>query len=156
LGGRDDAEAVADVFVAAKAQMTYLPEIHTEAETRRWIRDVVLRRFDVWVAEDDGRVIGFAALGDEMLEHLYVQPGAQGRGFGTALLTLMKAERPAGLRLWVFQKNQDGRRFYERHGFTLVRLTDGQGNEEGEPDALYEWSPPDAPQDQGADGSLKG
>lgn len=28
-----DSEAVADVFLAAKAQMTY-PEIHTKAETR--------------------------------------------------------------------------------------------------------------------------
>lgn len=37
-----DSEAVADVFLAAKAQMTY-PEIHTKAETRPWIRDFVLR-----------------------------------------------------------------------------------------------------------------
>jgi hypothetical protein len=32
-----DAEAVADVFLAAKAEMTYLPDLHTDAETRRWI-----------------------------------------------------------------------------------------------------------------------
>jgi ribosomal protein S18 acetylase RimI-like enzyme len=51
---------------------------------------------------------------------------------------------PDGLQLWVFQKNVGARRFYERHGFRLVELTDGAGNEENEPDARYEWRPPAA------------
>lgn len=134
-----DAEAVADVFLAAKAGMTYLPELHTEAQTRAWIRDLVLPGLEVWVAEADGRVVGFAALSEEFLEHIYVHPEAQGRGIGTTLLALSKKRRPGGLRLWVFQENAGARRLYERHGFELVELTDGHGNEEGEPDALYGW-----------------
>jgi GNAT superfamily N-acetyltransferase len=136
-----DAEAVADVFLAAKAEMTYLPDLHTAAETRRWIGNHVLRDLEVWVAEDDGRVVGFAALGDDLLEHLYVHPRAQNEGVGAMLLTIAKEQRPRGLRLWVFQKNVGARRFYERHGFALVRLTDGRDNEEREPDALYGWLP---------------
>jgi len=31
-------------------------------------------------------------------------------------------------------------RFYEARGFALVRETDGSGNEEKEPDALYLWT----------------
>lgn len=31
------------------------------------------------------------------------------------------------------------RSFYESYGFRLVRTTEGSGNEEREPDALYEW-----------------
>ena len=42
--------------------------------------------------------------------------------------------------LWVFQKNEGARRFYERHGFELVKLTDGAENMEREPDALYRWN----------------
>ena len=136
-----DAEAVANVFLAAMAEMTYLPEIHTEEETRQWIRTVVLRELEVWVADDDGRVVGFAALKDELLEHLYVHPHDQNRGVGTGLLGLSKQRRPRGLRLWVFQRNVRARRFYERHGFALTRVTDGSDNEEREPDALYEWAP---------------
>jgi ribosomal protein S18 acetylase RimI-like enzyme len=56
-----------------------------------------------------------------------------------------KERRPHGLRLWVFQRNDGVRRFYERHGFALVRETDGAENMEREPDALYEWRPPQAP-----------
>jgi ribosomal protein S18 acetylase RimI-like enzyme len=136
-----DAEAVANIFLAAKAEMTYLPDLHTDAETRRWVREVVLRELEVWIAEDWARVVGFAALGDDLLEHLYVDPKAQNRGVGATLLTVAKERRPRSLRLWVFQKNVGARRFYERHGFMLVRLTDGRDNEEREPDALYEWQP---------------
>jgi GNAT superfamily N-acetyltransferase len=134
-----DTEAVADVFVAALAGMTYLPVLHTEAENRAFVRDVLLPNNEVWVAEDEGSVIGFAGLGEDILRHLWVHPAKQSRGVGTALLDVAKERRPAGLRLWVFQKNVGARRFYERHGFTLARLTDGRDNEEREPDALYVW-----------------
>ena len=56
----------------------------------------------------------------------------------------MKRLRPERLELWVFQKNEAARRFYERRGFHLVRLSDGARNMEQEPDALYEWRPPRA------------
>ena len=39
----------------------------------------------------------------------------------------------------MFQKNTGAIRFYERHGFRLVKLTDGADNMEREPDALYAW-----------------
>ncbi|MEO8290357.1 MAG: GNAT family N-acetyltransferase [Gaiellaceae bacterium] len=136
-----DTEAVADVFLAAAAEMTYLPELYTEAETRTFIRDVLLPNNEVWVAEEGGRVIGFAGLGEDSVRHLWVQPEAQNRGVGTALLALAKERRPGGLQLWVFQRNVGARRFYERHGFTLAKRTDGRRNEEREPDALYEWQP---------------
>ncbi|HXM76070.1 MAG TPA: GNAT family N-acetyltransferase, partial [Thermoanaerobaculia bacterium] len=89
--------------------------------------------------------LGFLAIrtsrseGWEVLEKLYVEPDAQNRGVGTALLDQAKALRPDGLYLWVFQKNEGARRLYERHGFRLVKLTDGVGNMEQEPDALYRW-----------------
>jgi ribosomal protein S18 acetylase RimI-like enzyme len=136
-----DTESVADVYLAALAGMTYLPDLWTEAESREFIRAVMLPNNEVWVAEEDGRVIGFAGLGDDILRHLWVEPAAQNRGIGTALLERAKERRPDGFELWVFQKNVGARRLYERHGFTLVKLTDGRANEEQEPDALYEWRP---------------
>jgi GNAT superfamily N-acetyltransferase len=138
----EDADAVADVFLATRAAaMPYLPDLHTPEETRAWIRDVVLGEHDVHVAEMDGAVAGFLALGAETVEHLYVRPELQGRGIGTALLGLAKALRGDGFRLWVFQRNAGARRFYERHALELVELTEGAANEEQEPDALYEWRP---------------
>ena len=137
-----DAAEIAEIFLAAfGATMDFVPKLHTDDETRAWIRDVMLPGHDVVVAEVDGRLAGFAALHGELLGHLYVHPELQGRGVGAALLSRTRELRPGGFRLWVFQRNTGARRFYERHGLRLVELTDGAGNEEREPDALYEWLP---------------
>ena len=125
--------------------MPWFPDVHTPEDDRRYLREVVLPGMEVWVAEADGVVAGFTTLGTrggaEFMEHLYVAPEQQRRGIGTALMDRAKERRPAGFRLWVFQRNSGARDFYEHHGFRLVELTVGSGNEEKEPDALYEWAP---------------
>jgi ribosomal protein S18 acetylase RimI-like enzyme len=139
--GRDgDAEAIADVFIAARRPMlAYLPDLHDEPSIRNWIATSMLPTHEVWVAEVDGRTVGFAGLHDDLLGLIYVHPSAQSRGIGTALLEHAKGLRPQGLRLYVFQQNEGARRLYERHGFRLRELGDGSWNEENVPDALYGW-----------------
>jgi GNAT superfamily N-acetyltransferase len=134
-----DAEAVGRVFVRARDEMTYLPRIVDEDRPR--LGGWIVERHEVWVAEQEGRIVGFAGLNPGLLEHLYVDPTEQNRGVGTALLDHVKSLLPDGFERWVFQKNDAARRFYERHGARLVRLTDGADNMEREPDALYEWRP---------------
>jgi GNAT superfamily N-acetyltransferase len=70
---------------------------------------------------------------------LYVLPQAQGDHVGTKLLQIAQ-DSFSRLHLWTFQRNLRARRFYEARGFALVRETDGAGNEEKEPDALYLWT----------------
>jgi GNAT superfamily N-acetyltransferase len=137
-----DASDVAEIFLAAYAEMRpYVRDVHTDDEIRAWIGDVVLRENEIVIAEVEGRPAGFAALHADLLGHLYVHPDLQRRGIGDVLLARVKELRPRGFRLWVFQRNTGARRFYERQGLRLVKLTDGSGNEEREPDALYEWRP---------------
>ncbi|WP_348788010.1 GNAT family N-acetyltransferase [Leifsonia sp. NPDC080035] len=135
-----DADAVADVFLAARAGMTYLPALHTEEETRSWIAGVVLPGCSVTVAIEGTAVLGFSALDGDWLEHLYVRPDAHGRGIGTRLLAEAKATGPGELNLHTFQRNARARRFYERNGFAIVALSDGTANEEREPDIHYRWT----------------
>ena len=138
----DDTPALADIHVRARREcMSYLPDIHSPEDVRAWMREVMPQHDEVWVAEDDGRVVGFFALSDSFLYHLYVYPELQGRGAGSLLLDRVKELAPDGFRLWVFQRNSQAREFYEHRGLCLVELTDGSGNEEREPDALYEWRP---------------
>jgi GNAT superfamily N-acetyltransferase len=133
-----DVDAVARIFRAAFSGLGFLPTLHTPEEDRAYFGGVVAED-EVWVAETGGPPVAFVALSGDMLSHLYVLPGAQGGGVGTRLLELAKERRPQGFALWTFQRNAGARRFYERHGLRLVRLTDGSENEEREPDALYEW-----------------
>ena len=92
----------------------------------------------VRAATVDGVPVGLAASTPGWLEQLYVLPAYQNRRIGTRLFEDACAASPGPLRLWVFQRNAAARRFYERHGCRLLKLTDGADNEEREPDALYE------------------
>jgi GNAT superfamily N-acetyltransferase len=139
LATADDLDGLDAVFASAREGMfEYLPRLHTREEDRGFLRRLV-ESSELWVAEDDGRVAGFVSLSGDLLGHIYVHP--RGLGVGSALLEQAKALRPGGFHLWVFQRNEGARRFYERHGLELVRLTDGAGNDEREPDALYRWLP---------------
>ena len=136
--GSADGDAIAALFRRSFGGLTFLPTLHTPEEDRAHFGRLV-REQEVWVAEEDGTVVGFAVLGPELLDHLYVDPPEQGRGIGSALLGRAKELRPDGFRLWTFQRNEGARRFYERHGLRAVEFTDGAHNEEREPDVLYEW-----------------
>src|ERR1043165_6351376 len=68
-----DAPQAAEVFLASRATMTYLPHLHTDEETRNFIRRVV-NEAETWVADRDGDVVGFAVIHDGWLHHLYVHP----------------------------------------------------------------------------------
>ena len=136
---QQDAPALSELFVAVRDEMTYLPRI--PAEHRPLLGGWFIDRDELSVDEDDGRIVGFFALNGDELSHINVAPQTQNRGVGAAMLDEAKRLRPAFLQLWVFQLNEGARRFYERHGFRLVKLTDGAGNMERTPDALYEWRP---------------
>jgi GNAT superfamily N-acetyltransferase len=119
------------------------PVAHEPDEIRVWFEAVLAQRDELWVAEQDGTLLGFVALRrPDWVDHLYVDGPAAGRGIGAALLD--RAVRTLGgrVQLWTFQSNAGARRFYERHGFAAVEQTDGD-NEEGAPDVRYQRAAPD-------------
>jgi len=112
-----DAASVATVMLeATRTAMPYLPDLYTDEQVLEWITNSVLPQAQVHVAELNGVLVGFLALRGDVLEHLYVQPGAQRQGVGSMLLEHAKALRAAGFTLWVFQRNTTARGFYERRG----------------------------------------
>jgi chorismate mutase/GNAT superfamily N-acetyltransferase len=137
--GADDLPHVAEVYLAARHEAPMPPPVHTDDEVRSWVRSWDLAEREVWLAETDGALAGFANLTSTWLDGLYVVPGAQRHGVGTALVELAKSLRPRGLGLWVFEVNQPARAFYRRHGFVELDRTDGAGNEENAPDLRMVW-----------------
>ena len=138
----EDADAIANVYLESFAATYAFPRAHSDDEVRRWVADVLLSTREVWVAgREDGTIVAMMALTTDMVDQLYVAPGWTGQGIGSRLIGLAKERRPEGLDLYTFQDNAGARRFYERHGFTVVALGDGSDNEEGQPDVRYAWRP---------------
>jgi ribosomal protein S18 acetylase RimI-like enzyme len=136
-----DARAIAEVTVTGwqAAYRSILPDdfldsLRVESRTTAW-QEVLARDSEggtpAWVAERDGRVVGFVGGGpprdDDVplpaaeIYAIYVLPDASRQGLGRALLEAAVAHwRGHGtetLVLWVFEANQAARTFYEALGW---------------------------------------
>lgn len=113
---------------------SYLDRLSVEERERQWTEtlDETSTRSGVLVAEDDGRVVGFASWGPSRDEGageatgevpaIYLEPTAVGTGVGRELFgAATRALREAGYTratLWVLEVNERARRFYERAGWS--------------------------------------
>jgi phosphinothricin acetyltransferase len=89
--------AITNDAIANSVALWTLTPLTLEAR-RNWFRDRLARDFPVLVAGDAGEVLGFASYGEfrpyegfkHSVEHsVYVDPAAQGRGVGRALLSAL-------------------------------------------------------------------
>ena len=111
----------------------FLDESHTEAAYAKVLAN---SHYALWIAEADGRAIGYAQAGpcglphadvqhgDGELKRLYVLASHQNGGWGGRLFD--EAERwllrdgPRTLWIGVWSENFGAQRFYARHGFGKV------------------------------------
>jgi len=139
---RDETDAAARIHRRCLEAFPFLTElIHTPEEDRAFYREAVFADCTIVGAFDEDALVGHVAFKPGWIEHFYVDPERQSRGIGGRLLERAKAALP-DIQLLTFQANEGARRFYERHGFEAVELTDGAGNEEGQPDVRYRWRRP--------------
>lgn len=134
----DDAEPIAAVHIASwrEAYAGVLPDafldgldVAERADEWREILTDTPRGMSIWVAEDEGRVVGFASLGpsrDEDAERttleiytIYLEPSAWGHGIARELMRTVLAEVPEGapVTLWSLDSNARANHFYRRNGF---------------------------------------
>lgn len=139
-----DAPAITAVYLASRKQLlAYAPLRHSDASVLDWIRDILIPNDHVSVAEVSGRIVGMMALSKSdnigWIDQLYVLPEAVQQGIGTMFVSIAKTTLGSPIRLHTFQENIKARRFYERHGFQVIALSNGATNEERCPDVTYEW-----------------
>jgi len=134
-----DVDEVAAVFSASFRLLTFLPMLHTVAEDRFFIANVIFEICDVVVAEGTSGIVSFLARYGEEVRLFYTRPDRIGQGAGTQLIEAVKSSGVNALELWCFQANAGARRFYEARGFRTIRFTDGAANEEKTPDIRYRW-----------------
>ena len=139
----EESDAIADLWLRSrKASFPANPlPVHDDDDVRNYFATVVMPTMEVWVIDGDvSGIVALMALQSGWVEHLHVDPELTGLGLGSRLIETAKQRSRGDLDLWTFQSNAGARRFYERHGFAAVAMTDSD-NEEGEPDVHYRWSP---------------
>jgi ribosomal protein S18 acetylase RimI-like enzyme len=135
-----DARAIAEIHVrswraAYRGQLTddYLDGLNVEdrLEMHRLALESPPAEYRMWVAEDEGRAVGFAVTGksedadaDERTAEvyaIYLEPDLVGTGLGRTLFSHAVDDlRGRGYRsatLWVLETNEMARRFYELAGW---------------------------------------
>jgi ribosomal protein S18 acetylase RimI-like enzyme len=139
----DELERVVGVWRRSReAAQPWLEERmkHSHADDLRHFGQVVARQNRVWIAAENDEPVGLLALAGEHVDQLYVEPAAQGRGIGTALLEKARELSPHGLTLFTHQRNARARIFYERRGFRAIAFGSSPPPE-NEPDVKYSWDP---------------
>lgn len=134
----NDAGAAADLHRRGGALIPgYDTTLHTVEEDLAFHQNVIAGG-DSWGLFNEAELLGFIALLPGWVDHLYVEPARLRQGLGSRLIDHAKT-RQDELRLYTFQSNARARAFYERQGFVIEELTNGQRNEEKMPDMTYHW-----------------
>lgn len=123
-----DIDAVISVWRAASAVAhPFLSEVFLDQEEKN-IREIYVKHAQTWVMDIAGEVIGFISLIENEIGGLFLRPDFHGRGLGQAMVDLAYEEK-GPLELEVFEKNDIGRRFYDRYGFKFKerRLHEASG-----------------------------
>jgi chorismate mutase/GNAT superfamily N-acetyltransferase len=135
----EDLPAVHDVFVAASSGQGHPAERRSPKQVRAWVDSLLERPGELWLAGRDDELLGFLLLRGAWLNLLFVHPDRPARGVGAALIDLVKALRPQGFGLRVYQANTRAREFYRRHGLLELETTDGSSYGDAEPDLQMAW-----------------
>jgi len=77
---------------------------------------------DIWLAEENGRILGFIALWapTNFIHHLFIHPHYQGKGIGKKLLEKAKEILQYPITLKVEIPNEKARLFYSKQGWSVV------------------------------------
>jgi putative acetyltransferase len=134
-----DFEELTEVWHNANRSAYPYVEAHqryTLDESRGFFQSSVLPCNRLWVASVGTLIVGFIAVDATHINQLAVDVNYQHSGIGSALLRYLLSTTVGSWRLFTFQRNVSARRFYERHGFCVVRFGVSPPPE-NEPDVEY-------------------
>lgn len=82
-----------------------------------------LHQVDLYCIANDGQIIAFMGLNEDMIQMLFVHPDARGKGFGKKLIQYAIEEKNA-TKVDVNEQNEQAVGFYERLGFSVLERSD--------------------------------
>jgi len=120
---KQDKEEVIELwFRSTVTGQSFLPKEFWES-VKPLLREKYIPIAETWIAEQDGKILGFISLLDHLIGGLFVDLSSQGKGIGGALIRHAQEIRTQPLSVEVFEKNERARRFYKKCGFTFKAQT---------------------------------
>ncbi len=131
----EPADVTALHMVAAAAYQRYVARIGRAPAPMTADYNAAVRGGQVWVAVEDGEVVGFVVLVAHpdhlLLENVAVAPAAQGRGIGAGLLALADDQarqlQRREIRLYTNQAMTENLAYYPRHGYAETHRAEQDG-----------------------------
>jgi putative acetyltransferase len=113
-----------------KSIVVLAPGGMSQAEAETWAAKLTvagmqqkLTQLEIWVAEVDACVAGWAAIDGDRLEGMYVDPSFACKGIGTGLLELVEGRmRVKGLTSIFAKASANAERFYLQRGYEAVGI----------------------------------
>jgi len=115
----DDNEIIETWYEASVIAHSFAPEDFWASEKEN-IRKKYLPISETYVAEKNGRVVGFISLLENLIGALFVLPPYQRKGIGSALVETVKTVRKE-LFVEVYKDNVNAQQFYSNCGFSFVK-----------------------------------
>ena len=132
-------QACADIWLEASiAAHDFIPPEFWKSNYSAMLEQY-LPATDVYLAQEQGIIVGFAALHQGTLAALFVLPVRWSKGVGALLLQYVQALH-AELKLTVYAKNSRAINFYLRHGFAIQQ--EQTCSHTSEPELLMLWKKP--------------
>jgi putative acetyltransferase len=103
-----------DAVDATHRFLTPQDRVEIDAMVEDWLPTVAL-----WMVDDGERPVGFLVMDGDMIDALFVDPAAHGRGFGTALLRQALALAPAAT-VDASEQASNALPFYLARGFEIT------------------------------------
>ncbi len=132
------AEATVKMWRDSKEKAIGQKEMHSFDRHIYFLDHILSAHYKVELALIDEQIVGMVAYNADEINQLYIHIDYQGGGIGQRLLERAKAESNGKLTLRTFEQNKNAQRFYEKHGFSIIKR--GGENEEKLPDITYEWT----------------
>ncbi|MEL7213026.1 MAG: GNAT family N-acetyltransferase [Pseudomonadota bacterium] len=132
-----DAEAIVAIIRQWNDETPWVGPLDDYADVLSWWRACLTHVPTSWVAEKDGKTVGFCVRDDDNITGLYVARAARNRGVGKHLLDLAKQDRD-WITVWSYALNANARNFYRREGCIEISRETEEGS--GLVDVEHRWT----------------
>lgn len=127
---KKDTAALEDLFLITR-RATFPLRPANEFQPGDYVKSVSAQNDDVWIAEDQGKIVGFMSINlapHNFIHNLFVHPDHQGRGIGKMLLNLAGQLLGRPMRLRMVTDNRTAGAFYEKMGWKIEGYSQGENS----------------------------